>query len=194
MDAVKRLRLQSHPSRTDPFHTRGFTLHEALVTLTLVGIVSVGALSVARLLQNTGIASEVNTLVADLSLARSEAIKRVQPVTLCKSNTGRVCNSAAQWHEGWIVFGDTNESGELDEGEDVVRAADKLGQKLSLSYRAFGPGSSNYVMYQPSGFTKSQNGTFRFCGSTTARTVIVYKTGRVRTSVTEPNGDPIDCP
>jgi Tfp pilus assembly protein FimT len=93
-----------------------------------------------------------------------------------------------------MVFVDTNESGGLDDDEDVVRVGQKLGQGLSLSYSAFGPGSGNYVIYQPSGMTKSQNGTFRFCDSTTARTVILYKTGRVRTSTTEADGDPIDCP
>ena len=186
MDATKRLRLRSYPN--------GFTLHEALVSLTLIGILSVGAIGFARLVQDTRLATDVNALVADLSLARSEAIKRAQSVTICKSNTGLSCNNTAQWHEGRIVFVDTNESGELDDGEDVVRVGQKLGQGLSLSFSAFGPGSGNYVIYQPSGLTKSQNGTFRFCDSTTARAVILYKTGRVRTSTTEADGDPIDCP
>jgi type IV fimbrial biogenesis protein FimT len=194
MDATKRLRLQSHPNRTDRIHAQGFTLHEALVSLTLVGILSVGAIGFTRLIQASRIATDVNTLVADLSLARSEAIKRAQPVTICKSNTGSSCNNAAQWHAGRIIFADTNESGELDDGEDVVRVGQKLRRGLSLSYSAFGPGLSNYIIYQPSGMTKSQNGTFRFCDSTTARTVILYKTGRVRTSTTEADGDPIDCP
>lgn len=194
MDATKRLPLRSHPNGSDQTHTQGFTLHEALVSLTLVGILSVGAIGFTRLVQNSRIATEVNTLVADLSLARSEAIKRGRPVTICKSDTGLNCNTVAAWHDGRIVFADTNESGALDDGEDVVRVGQKLRQGLSLSYSAFGPGASNYIIYQPSGMTKSQNGTFRFCDSTTARTVILYKTGRVRTSTTEADGDPISCP
>ncbi len=194
VDATKRLRLRSRRNRTDQIHTQGFTLYEALVTLTLISILSVGAISFGRLVQNTGIATDVNTLLADLALARSEAIKRAQPVTICKSDTGLSCNNAAQWHEGRIVFADTNESGELDDDEEVVRVGQKLRRGLSLRYSAFGPGASNYVIYQPSGLTKSQNGTFRFCDSTTARTVILYNTGRVRTSTTDADGDTIDCP
>lgn len=194
MGATKRIPLRSHPNRTDQVHALGFTLHEALISLTLVGILSVGAIGFMRLIQDTRIATEVNALVTDLSLARSEAIKRAQAVTICKSNTGSSCNDTAQWHEGRIVFADTNESGELDDGEHVVRVGQELRRGLSLSYRAFGPGAGKYIIYQPSGMTKSQNGTFRFCDSTTARTVIVYKTGRVRTSTTEADGDPIDCP
>lgn len=194
MDVTRRLPIRLRLTCVDRTHVWGFTLHEALVSLTIVGIISLGGMSIARLLQNNGMAADVNTLIADLSLARSESIKRVQPVTVCKSDTGADCNSAAQWHEGWIVFGDINEDGNLDDGEDVVRVSQKLKRGLNLNYTGFGPGSSNYVTYQPSGMTKSQNGTFRFCHSTIARTVILYWTGRVRTSTTEADGDPINCP
>ncbi|MDH3672671.1 MAG: hypothetical protein OES46_16190 [Gammaproteobacteria bacterium] len=77
-----------------------------------------------------------------------------------------------------MVFADTNESGELHAGEDVVGVGQKLRWGLSHSYRG------NYIICQPIGMTKSQNGTFGFYDSTTARTVILYKTSRMRTSTT----------
>ncbi len=194
MDATKRLRLRSRPNYTGRIHAQGLTLHEALVSLTLVGILAVGAIGFTRLAQDSRIATDVNALVADLSLARSEAIKRAQSIAICKSSTGSSCNDAGQWHQGRIIFVDSNESGERDDGEDVVRVGQEMRHGLSLTYSAFGPGAGNYIIYQPSGMTKSQNGTFRFCDSTTARTVIIYKTGRVRTSTTEPDGTPVDCP
>ncbi|MFQ5936970.1 MAG: Tfp pilus assembly protein FimT/FimU, partial [Acidiferrobacterales bacterium] len=65
---------------------RGYTLHETLITLVIISVLIVSAVGFARLVRSTHISTQVNALVADLNLARSEAIKRAQPVTLCKSD------------------------------------------------------------------------------------------------------------
>ncbi len=101
----------------------------------------------------------------------------------------------SQWHDGWIIFTDANESGTRDDGDILIWASEGLRKGVTLTFRAFRAGAS--LSYRASGFTDEQNGTFRFCdtaGSATPRAVVVFKTGRARTSKTEPDGAPIACP
>ncbi len=196
MDATKRRRLRSHPNRTDQIHAQGFTLHEALVSLTLVGILFVGAMSFGRLVQNTGIATDVNTLLADLALARSEAIKRGQSVTVCQSDSTTDCTGSSSWHQGWVVFADANSNRLVDVDESMLRVQQPLLHSVQVQFRGSGVGRNHYVTYHPSGFA-TPNGSFTFCDandSRNARTVIMYWTGRARSSTKKADGDPIDCP
>nr|EUJ12761.1 pilus assembly protein [Ralstonia solanacearum P673] len=75
-------------------------------------------------IQSARTSIEVNSLVNDLQFARSEAIKRGQPVSICVSSDGATClaNSSSnnKWQVGWIVFNDVNGSGGLDSASDVV--------------------------------------------------------------------------
>ena len=49
-------------------------------------------------------AGEVNGLMGDMHLARAEAIKEGQTVTVCASTDGKTCSGAAAWNTGWIMF------------------------------------------------------------------------------------------
>jgi len=81
---------------------RGFTLIEALVVLTIAGVLlAIGAPNLSFLIASLNARSASFDLVADLALARSEAIKRNQPVTVEPLVTGN-------WSQGWrIVSGTT---------------------------------------------------------------------------------------
>jgi type IV fimbrial biogenesis protein FimT len=75
---------------------RGFTLVEALIVMTVLGIVIATAVpSLADFGRNQRIRATSFDLVADLLLARSEAIKRAAPVTLVGAGSG--------WQDGWTV-------------------------------------------------------------------------------------------
>ena len=82
----------------------GFTLIELLVTVAiaviLITIAVPGFNSIIRNVRLTGLA---NTLVADLQLARSEAIKRNSTVRLCQSSDGATCANNANWGLGWLM-------------------------------------------------------------------------------------------
>ncbi|MFD2425650.1 GspH/FimT family pseudopilin [Ralstonia solanacearum] len=95
---------------------RGFTLVELVVTIAIVAIlVTLAAPSFRSTIQSARTSIEVNSLVNDLQFARSEAIKRGQPVSICVSSDGATClaNSSSnnKWQVGWIVFNDVNGSG-----------------------------------------------------------------------------------
>ncbi|QUP56666.1 prepilin-type N-terminal cleavage/methylation domain-containing protein (plasmid) [Ralstonia syzygii] len=100
---------------------RGFTLVELVIVISIVAIlVTLAAPSFQSTIQSARTTTEVNSLVNDLQFARSEAIKRGQPVSICVSSDGATCLASNKWQVGWIVFNDVNGSGALDSTTDVV--------------------------------------------------------------------------
>jgi len=90
----------------------GVTLVELLVTLAVAAILTAAAVpSFQSMVQNNRAVTQVNEFVTAIHLARSEAVKRGNPVTVCASNNQRQCNAGNSWTTGWLVFEDTNASG-----------------------------------------------------------------------------------
>lgn len=86
----------------------GFTLIELMVTLTvLVVLIAIAVPSFDGVRLSTRLNSYATALVAGGQLARSEAIKRNAPVTLCVSADGASCSTSGQWETGWIVVSGT---------------------------------------------------------------------------------------
>jgi type IV fimbrial biogenesis protein FimT len=114
---------------------RGFSLVELLVTITLLAIVtSLAAPSFKRTIQSGRISSGVNTFLADMRFARSEAIKRGGNVVMCRSDAPEAANPVcgagngpgdAGWASGWFIFHDLDGDGIRDVGgtpeESVLR-------------------------------------------------------------------------
>ncbi len=99
MDPIDR-RLGDGP-RSSP---KGFTLVELMVTVAVLVIllmIAVPSLNDATLGKQLG--SYANNLAASAYLARSEAIKRNAPITLCASSDGTNCATSGGWQQGWIV-------------------------------------------------------------------------------------------
>lgn len=107
--------------------SRGFTLIEILVVIAIVAIVSVLAgPDLSALIKSNRIAGTVNAVNADITFAKSEAIKRGAAVTLCASSDQASCSASSNLANGWIVFSDPNENQAVDEGEAVIKVQDKL--------------------------------------------------------------------
>jgi type IV fimbrial biogenesis protein FimT len=86
--------------------SRGFTLIELIVTLTIVGILAGFALpAMTTFIKNQRVSSQVNEFIADFGFARSEAVKRGGNVYMCAASAGS-CSSSSNWATGWMVYAD----------------------------------------------------------------------------------------
>ena len=78
---------------------------ELLVTMTVVGILMAIAVPSFRYVTTANRASsEINALLGDMQIARGEAIKEGQFVTICASTDGATCAGITAWNSGWIVY------------------------------------------------------------------------------------------
>ena len=107
---------------------RGFTLIEVLVTIAIVAIlVRLAAPSFKSMIQSNTMSSNVNSFLADVRYARSEAIKRGGNVVMCRSDAPEAASPACgsgstnTWVTGWFIFHDLNKSGGWNSGEPILR-------------------------------------------------------------------------
>lgn len=108
--------------RACPDRSRGLTLIELLVTLAvLVVLLTVAVPGMRNLVKNNRLVAATNALVTSLAYARSEAIKRGRPVTVCASSDGATCDGSP-WQSGWIVFVDGATAGTVDGADAILRA------------------------------------------------------------------------
>ncbi len=87
-----------------------------MITVTvLVILASVALPNLRSTIQNNRMTAQANGFLTAFQLARSEALKRKMPVSVCPSSDGESCG--ADWEDGWIVFVDDNDAG--DSNADV---------------------------------------------------------------------------
>jgi type IV fimbrial biogenesis protein FimT len=93
---------------------------EAVIVMAIVAILLLlGLPSFKYVTTSNRATSEINRLLGDLQLARAEAIKEGQTVTVCPSVDNVHCSLSTNWETGWMVFSDTGVRGEVD-GTDFV--------------------------------------------------------------------------
>ena len=115
---------------------RGVTLIELMVTVAIIAILAgLAAPSFVRLIASNALATQANSLLADVRLARSEAIKRGHSVTLCP--TGNASNldscSGNDWKAGWIVFADTDSNNAKGAGETILRRQESFTNSAGIT-------------------------------------------------------------
>lgn len=129
---------------------QGFTLVELMIVLVVMAILlGIAVPSMTQFTFNGKLRSYSNEIVASAVLARSEAIKRNQPVTLCVSSNGTSCASGS-WESGWIV---------LASGGEVIHRQ----QPITDGFKVIGSVSS--IAFQPSGVGSTQ-ATLKVCRAT----------------------------
>jgi type IV fimbrial biogenesis protein FimT len=164
---------------------KGVTLIELMVTLSIAAVILTLAVpSFQTLIRTNQTRTVTNGLVSVFNLARSEAIKRGWPVTVCKSGNindiSPTCSSAASWKDGWLVFVDNDQDGVVDTGETRLQVGRPDAQ---LTVIDGGTNYSNFLAYLPSGSSigngGSTQGSFSVCLQGIQRNIDISNTGRL---------------
>ncbi|MBC7436943.1 MAG: GspH/FimT family pseudopilin [Bdellovibrionales bacterium] len=172
--------------------SRGFTLVELLVTIGIVGILTVIGLPAMRdTLERNSVSGQVNTFIGALRFARSEAIKRGLTIKMCRavgaeSATTPACttgggNASPGWATGWIVFIDRNDNGTMDATDILLRAQ----EEMTSSGGILGGAGNVVFLFRPNGMLAASGAsqfTFKSKSQDSAqeRRVCVSTQGRAR--------------
>lgn len=178
---------QRYPILSGAAHAHGVGLIELLVVLAIVAVlVAAAGPSFVGIAASLRLRSAADALVRDLSLARSEAIKRNARVVICKSRSGRACETAINWDAGWVIFQDNDNDGQVGADDLVIHQQAALEGNLVISGNT---PVANYVSYTPLGTSRYitgtfQAGTFTVCQRSPepseARDIVLSNTGRAR--------------
>lgn len=172
---------------------RGFTLIELLITLAIVAILVTSSTGFGNLVQRNQLTTTLNTLIADMNFARSEAIKTGTEVIICITHDGQNCARGDAWHSGWMVYYDKDGDRRRDNDEPSKRQQNPFKGATTIVYN--GRPVDNYVRFKSDG-TTNYNGTFKFCSmrdSALKRALILSNTGRLRASSYLASGKTINC-
>lgn len=162
--------------------TDGYTLIELLITVAIAGILLTvgipGFNSLIKESRQTTLRNEFNTYYF---YARNEAVKRRTPITLCPQNAdGTNCDSSKPWGDGWIIFVDSNNDGDKDSGELILKAHEAIHRDINIV------ASSTAIRVNERGFNLATS-IFTFCdsrGSNFTQTKYITKAGRIQVSDT----------
>ena len=181
---------------------RGLSLLELLVVLAVGAIImGVGVPGFRDLIADARIRTATNDLISSAILARSEAIKRVKYVTLCRSSDGETCaGERGDWHDGWIVFANatTANLSRVDGDDELIRVYPPLPDGITIE--ASGT-VDDFVSFRPTGTAgtgaANQRGSLTICdfrGEEDARAAIVDTSGRTRVSHdVRHDGEALEC-
>jgi type IV fimbrial biogenesis protein FimT len=182
----------------------GFSLIELIVTLLVVSILAFVAVpSIKNILKDHRLSGYTNDLVADLNHARSDAVKRATPVTICKTsnpqNSSPACNTTVtdSWTTGRVTFVDADSDGVIDAGEQVLRIRQGLDDQMSaIKGNGSATGTANRITFKADGTcTLTAETEIALCddrGATQKRAIAINLGGRVRSLQKGTSG--ITCP
>lgn len=148
-------------------------------------IITVAVPSFSSFIRNGQLATQSNDLMTALNLARSEAIKRNNRISVCASSNGSTCASSTNWATGWLVFLDeTGTTGVLDGTDELLKAHEALDGSTTLT-----SSSSSAVTFVSTGYKSdyddSSPTTITFtlshpsCSGEQKRTITITPFGRI---------------
>ena len=171
---------------------RGFNLTELMVALAVAGVLmGIAIPELAALAAGQRASARINSVAAAIQTARHLAVSHNRSMTLC-SGQGPVCGDRDDWHEGMLVFADSDGNRRLDDGEYVGARLQGLNAGETIAWRSFG--NRSFLRFRSSGISDWQAGNFKYCPADRdprfARQLILNAQGRTR-HATDSDGDGI---
>lgn len=143
----------------------GFTVPELVITIGVAAIIlSTAVPGISNTIKNNRLATHLNSVVADLYLARSEAAKRDVRVILCRSadpnrSTPSCGGTEKNWTSGYIIFADNGNyaNNVYNEGTDILlrrgqAAASGVNLRTNWTW-------NNNLEFNPNGSTNEDGST-----------------------------------
>lgn len=164
---------------------RGFTLVEIMVAVGVLAVLLVvGVGSFREVTRNSRVRAQANKVVSAMNLARSEALKRSLPVTVCPSADGADCDGATDWAGNLIVFVDRETAGAVDDDDLLVQQFDASSPGITVD------SSEDFVQFTGSGLTNLAAAAtvdihHEDCTGTGARRINISVAGRSASSAVE---------
>lgn len=166
-----------------PVSTKGYTLMELMVTIAIAGIImAIAAPSYRLYVQNQRAVNLANDFVSALQMARSEAVKRGVPVSVCPASDDALndCAGSNDWTNGWLVFEDSDGNGEVADDADRIKVHEALNNGDQIT------GVNTVVTYAATGFLNAGQGDYTTtadgCEGDHARLISLSGAGRVSIS------------
>lgn len=166
----------------------GFTLLELLVTISIAAILmSIAIPSFNSQRERSLVTGASNDLLADILLARSEAVKRSTRVTVCTSSNMTSCGGAS-WADGWIIFQDPDNTGGPTAATDLIGAKEKSASGVTFTGDAKVGTSISYIS---TGRARSiagglQDGTFSVKKGAYENQIVISPTGKPKVEKVAP--------
>jgi type IV fimbrial biogenesis protein FimT len=137
----------------------GFTLIELMIVLLIVAVVSaLGGPALNETVKRNRLRVQADRILTTLNLARSEAVKRNQSVSICSSSDGAACSG--DWEDGWIIFSNSNGDSTVNAGVDSVI---RIYAGVANGYTLSGTISASALTYYSDGSYANGAGTINIC-------------------------------
>lgn len=167
--------------------TSGFTLIEIMIALVVLATtLSVSLPLFQSMLHRNRLRAETGRFLDAINLARSEAVMRNQPVSICPSAmalTGKA-QCTGTYAGGWIVFANLDKDKVVDaDTDEVIRVFESLPPDYRLTNRSGSKAAFELINYLPDGSSHS-NRTLLFCPpphtTEQSQSIIINIVGRAR--------------
>ena len=160
----------------------GFTLVELMVTVAVAAIlVTVAVPAFTSLIRDMRVNTAVNTFLASVHFARSEAARRGVRVAVCASPDQQKCQAGADFDDGWLVVAGADPYAAT---APVLRSCAPDMGGIDIQFR-FGATADPYLSYIPTGQARTDSGALmmgsvRFCDDGADHRIVINATGRPR--------------
>ncbi len=132
----------------------GFSLIESLVTVAILGILTVmAAPSFTEYQRNTQMTTVTNELLSAFASAKSESMTTGRNITVAPLD-------GTAWHNGWAMFVDLNYNGALDPAEKMILSFAASPSNIIIDGNGSGKSGKSYILFDALGFSRDLSGGY----------------------------------